>query len=257
AALMEIPEKDEFPGTGDAGNGISPNYLQQARWVDNAKSNGCLACHQIGNKVTRELSPALGEFDNSVDAWTRRIQSGQAGAGMVNTISRMGAGRAIQQYADWTDRVAAGEIPFEKPERPRGVERNIVVTEWEWSEPHFYLHDSISTDRRNPTVNAYGKVYGAPEASTDNYPVLDPMLHTASHISIPIADPNMSSAREDPIFQPSIFWGNEPNWVSQTSAHNPMMDQDCMDYRRRQGWRQSGFLSRRFGSSIRAIASNQ
>ena len=226
AALMEIPEKDEFPGTGDAGNGISPNYLQQARWVDNAKSNGCLACHQIGNKATRELSPALGEFDNSIDAWTRRIQSGQAGAGMVNTISRMGAGRAIQQYADWTDRVAAGEIPFEKPERPSGVERNIVVTNWEWSEPHFYLHDSISTDRRNPTVNAYGKVYGAPEASTDDYPVLDPMLHTASHISIPIADPNMSSAREDPIFQPSIFWGNEPNWVSQTSAHNPMMDQD-------------------------------
>ncbi len=225
-SLMELPEEDEFPGTGDSGNGISPTVPNQASWIHGISTNGCIACHQIGNKATRELSPALGEFESSVDAWTRRIQSGQAGSGMVNTISRMGASRALQQYADWTDRIAAGELPFDRPERPEGVERNVVVTQWEWSEPQFYLHDSISTDRRNPTVNAYGGIYGAPEASTDDYPVLNPLTHSASHISIPIADPEMESAANEPIFQPSIFWGNEPNWVSQTSAHNPMMGHD-------------------------------
>jgi hypothetical protein len=34
--------------------------------------------------------------------------------------------------------------------------RNIVVTVWDWSSPTAYLHEEISTDKRNPTVNAYG-----------------------------------------------------------------------------------------------------
>ena len=34
----------------------------------------------------------------------------------------------LENYADWTDRVAKGELPFAKPERPQGVERNIVLT---------------------------------------------------------------------------------------------------------------------------------
>jgi hypothetical protein len=32
----------------------------------------------------------------------------------------------------------------------------------------------VSTDRRNPTVNANGKIYGALELSADYLPVLDP-----------------------------------------------------------------------------------
>ncbi|MGY9105149.1 MAG: hypothetical protein ACKVG0_01100, partial [Alphaproteobacteria bacterium] len=72
-------------------------------------------------------------------------------------------------YADWTDRIAAGELPFDAPERPQGIERNVVVTQWDWSEPNVYMHDEIATDRRNPTVNAYGKLYGSPELSTDRF----------------------------------------------------------------------------------------
>src|SRR3954449_10474467 len=36
--------------------------------------------------------------------------------------------------------------------KTQGVERNIVITSWEWSTPDKYLHDLISSDRRNPTV---------------------------------------------------------------------------------------------------------
>ena len=77
-------------------------------------------------------------------------------------------------FADWTDRIAAGEVP-PAPPRPQGVERNVVITQWDWADPKAYLHDEVSTDRRNPTVNANGPIYGALELSADYLPVLDPV----------------------------------------------------------------------------------
>ena len=38
---------------------------------------------------------------------------------------------------------------------------------WDWADPKAYLHDVVSTDRRNPTVNANGLIYGALELSAD------------------------------------------------------------------------------------------
>ena len=52
-------------------------------------------------------------------------------------------------FADWTDRIAAGEVP-PAPPRPQGIERNVVITEWDWADPKAYLHDEVATDRRNP-----------------------------------------------------------------------------------------------------------
>ena len=79
----------------------------------------------------------------------------------------------LKLFADWTDRIAAGEVP-PAPPRPQGIERNVVITEWDWADPKAYLHDEVSTDRRNPTVNANGLIYGALELSADYLPVLDP-----------------------------------------------------------------------------------
>ncbi len=53
-------EKADFPGTGPTGNGISPNITSQSQWLRNLKSGGCTACHQLGNKATREIPAALG-----------------------------------------------------------------------------------------------------------------------------------------------------------------------------------------------------
>ena len=100
---------------------------------------------------------------------------------MMNVIGRFDTPRALKLFGDWTDRIAAGELPFDKPPRPQGIERNIVLTTWDWSTPTAYMHDLISTDRRKPTINANGKLYGAPENSTDFFPVLDPKTHTATH----------------------------------------------------------------------------
>jgi hypothetical protein len=77
---------------------------------------------------------------------------------MLTTLGQLGPKKALALFADWTDRIAAGELPFARPQRPQGVERNVVISMWEWSTPKAYLHDEISTDKRNPRVNANGLI---------------------------------------------------------------------------------------------------
>ena len=221
-SLIQVPGRHEFPGTGPEGNGISPNMESQAAWIRTLKSGSCTVCHQLGNKATREIPTELGRFDSLAAAWDRRIQSGQAGRSMSNGLDRMGRRRAVEMFADWTDRILAGELP-PAPPRPQGVERNVVTTQWDWADPKAYLHDEISTGKRNPTVNANGPIYGALEASADYVPVLDPVRHTASRVRVPVRDPDTPMAAGPPL-QPSPYWGDEAIWNSQANVHNPMLD---------------------------------
>ena len=73
-SLLQVPAESEFPGTGPSGNGLSPNFRNQGSFLRAIKSGGCWACHQLGNKATREISPALGTFASHADAWDRRVQ---------------------------------------------------------------------------------------------------------------------------------------------------------------------------------------
>ena len=111
----------------------------------------------------------LGKFANSQEAWFRRIQSGQGGHTMFRDAVKELGGAALPYFADWTDRIAKGELPHAKPQRPQGVERNVVVTTWDWLDEKHYLHDLIASDRRYPTVNAYGPVYGSTELQHRHY----------------------------------------------------------------------------------------
>src|SRR5581483_2853512 len=67
-SMLKVPARSGF---GDLRG-------SQEEWLDNLKTDGCYTCHQLGNKATRTLPAALGRFENSTAAWTRRIQSGQA-----------------------------------------------------------------------------------------------------------------------------------------------------------------------------------
>ncbi len=222
-SLLRVPDKSEFPGTGPAGNGISPTMGNQAQWLRNVKSGTCWSCHQLGSKGTRELPPNLGTFPSSVAAWERRLQSGQAGTQMINGLGQLGRDRALALFADWTDRIAAGEVP-PAPPRPQGLERNVVITLWDWADPKAYLHDSVSTDRRNPTLNANGLLYGALELSADYLPVLDPVRHTVSQVPLTVRDPN-TPPTPPAMMQPSPYWGSEVIWTSKNNVHNPMLDE--------------------------------
>ena len=224
-ALLEVPGPDEFPGTGSDGNGISPDIESQGEWIRSAvNTDGCTGCHALGNKATREIPDALGNFDSHFAAWDRRVQSGQAGATMDARLAAVGRPRALEMFADWTDRIQAGEYPLTAPPRPQGVERNVVVTMWDWSDPEAYMHDLISADKRDPTVNANGPVYGAPENSTDDMPVVDPNTHVASVVPLQVRDADTPSSAATLPKMPSPYWGEEVIWHSRSVAHSFAMD---------------------------------
>jgi hypothetical protein len=222
-SMLKTPDKGQFAGPQRDEN-MPENLTNQAQWVNIIKTTNCIACHAIGTIGTRTIPKELGYFNSSAEAWERRIQSGQAMTGMVNAINRLDSKLAFQLFGDWTDRIAKGELPFAQPARPQGVERNVVLTLWDWSRPTAYLHDEISTDRRNPTLNPNGKLFGTTEESTDFLPILDPVHNTATEVKHPVRDPKTPSSKDNPM-APSPYWGEAPIWDSQTSTHNPMMDE--------------------------------
>ncbi|HXV10743.1 MAG TPA: carboxypeptidase-like regulatory domain-containing protein, partial [Burkholderiales bacterium] len=213
-SMLNVPAKNAFP--------LGP-VKSQPQWLNTIKTTGCMSCHALGTKGTRTMPKDFAHM-KSQEAWGRRIASGQAMTQMINVLNRLDAQVALANWADWTDRIAAGELPFATPGRPQGVERNVVLTLWDWSTPTGYMHDLIATDRRKPTVNANGKLYGAPEESTDFFPVLDPNTHTASQVKHPVRDPKTPSSVKNPM-APSPFWGPKPIWDSRTSIHNQMIDE--------------------------------
>ena len=226
-SMLKIPAKNEFPGTGPkpGGNGMDAKMKSQQQWLDIVKTDGCFTCHQLGDPATRNIEKSLGKFDSSAAAWEHRIQIGQAANAMIGSIGRFDTQKALALFGDWSDRIAKGELPFAKPQRPQGKERNIVLTLWDWNTPKAYLHDENSTDKRNPTLNAYGKVYGSPEESTDMIPVLDPVTNTASQVKALVRDDDTPTSKDNEIPNASPYWGREVIWDSKTTIHNPMFDQ--------------------------------
>ena len=150
----------------------------QAHWID-AMKQGCQLCHQLGNQATRELLDASA-FDSTAAAWDHRVAVGQRGAMMSSFLTRFGRDRAVEMYASWTDRIVTGAVP-EAPPRPTGRERDVVLTLWEWGGETAYIHDEIATDKRDPTVNAHGPVYGV-EFANDKLVWVDPVSHEAREV---------------------------------------------------------------------------
>ena len=168
-------------------------------------------------------------FKSGEDAWMRRVQSGQASPNMVNPLAGQFGGVPFKYFGDWTDRVAKGELPFAKPPRPAGIERNVVITTWDWGNEKHYLHDLISSDKRNPTVDANGPLYGSTEYATDHLPVLDPKTSKVTYITppegadVPYALGPGHAAIEKPLAA-SAYWGMEQVWDTKFDNHNDMID---------------------------------
>jgi hypothetical protein len=216
-SMMKIPDKAKLP-----------EKLTQNEYLNLMKSNGCANCHSQGNEAMRTFPKnvpfPLGKFANSEEAWFRRIQSGQGGIPMLTNVAKELGTANIPYLADWTDRIAKGELPHSKPPRPQGLERNIVVTTWDWLDEKHYLHDLIASDRRFPTVNAYGPVYGSTELSVDIIPILDPKTNSVKNFQTPVRDPDTPMAMAEGPLQPSPYWGTERVWTSKANNHNGMFD---------------------------------
>ena len=112
--MLKVPAKHEFP---------VGNVKSQPEWLNVVKTNGCFTCHALGNKATRTI-PAMFSDMKPEDAWARRILSGQAMNSMATAIGRVDTRRALKDFAGWTDRIAAGELP----PRSRSVRRAASAT---------------------------------------------------------------------------------------------------------------------------------
>ena len=207
-SMIQPPDTSEFPGTGPKGNCIAPTMKTQQEWTAHM-AEGCMLCHQLGDKTTRELA------DNSPEGWAERIQrareDGDAAVGnlgksyshdMQNNMTRYGTQHGLSMFASWTQKIQKGELPKETPPRPAGIERNAVITVWDWANGG-QIHDEISTDRRNPTMNANGRVYGV-SPSTGFIQWLDPVKNESGQVGIP---------------------GDGKDHDINAYPHNPMIDQ--------------------------------
>ena len=207
-SIVQVPPKSAFPIDG---------IQSQQEWIFRMK--GLTAYMQLGDKATREIPEQLARrYKTSAEAWAAwlKLPHGPANVGGLTTP------RAVQMFAEWSDRIKAGEAP-PAPPRPQAVERNVVITQWDWSNNKGFLHDEITTDKRNPTVNANGPVYGLEQFSADALNVLDPVRHTVSVLSFPVFDPKMTvdagEMQRDP-----INFGEDVIKPARANLHNPMLD---------------------------------
>ena len=181
------------------------------------------------------------------------MQSGQAGAQHDRRRStQLGRERALAMFADWTDRIAAGEVP-PAPPRPQGIERNVVITEWDWADPKAYLHDEVSTDRRNPTLNANGLHLRRARAERRLPAGARSRAATrSSQVPLTVRDPNTPPTPRRRCRSRRRTGASEAIWTSKNNVHNPMFDEKGRVWitsavRPR---RQSGVLQGRLDASV-------
>jgi hypothetical protein len=223
--MIEPPKKEQFP----LGQQASQQSLEG--WMHNFKSS-CNFCHQLGNPITRTLDhvfKAKPELKTSVEAWDYRLQTGVRGSGMSGAASNLNRQYALKMFADWTDRIAKGETPKVKPPRPQGIERNVVITQWDWGTDHSFMHDQVSASRYKPYAgNGNSKVW-AVSAGHGTLVMLDPTTSETSEIEIPTRqERSQIGSRFPPPNPPSLWWGDARLWNGPTydpsDPHNPMMD---------------------------------
>ena len=201
----------------------------QNHWVNSLKSD-CNFCHQLGNQLTRSVDHVLKakpELKTHAEAWEWRLGTGVRGNSMYGVLTNQGPPRALKTYSDWTERVAKGEVP-PMPPRPTGVERNVVLTLWDWGTDKSFMHDEISTDKNRPTVNAGGPVY-AVSAGHGMLTMVDPKTHRTEEIEIPTRAPRAEVPSRFPKpNRPSLHWGEEHLWANPpynpADPHNAMLD---------------------------------
>lgn len=217
-SLVEVPPKSDFPMERE---GIK----SQLEWISTMKT--AIQFYQIGDKATREIPERLGKFNSpeeALDEWT------QDGESPINfAAGRLPKPILTKMYTDWLNRVAAGEVPPQPP-RPQGVERNVVITEWDWGNDKSFVHDVTVTDERNPTLNSNGLVYGPEQYSTDTIDVLDPVHNSWSQMPVPMRDETMRANWSEQGWVKGkngdvpMTWGNETARPAKMRLHNMMMD---------------------------------
>ena len=195
-SLVALPPRDA----------IARKFEGMDHW-DAEFRGGCNQCHQLGMVATRRHTNA--------EDWDGIFQRN---VGMSAAADRLGRTLIEKTLADWATRIQSGEVP-QAPPRPAGIERNFVITQWDWGAPESFIHDVISTDKRNPTLYPYGRVYGADRTGGGRLWVLDPTENTVNMVQI--------QPRTMKNYNPKLdyYHDRETSGEWMASPHNPMLDE--------------------------------
>jgi hypothetical protein len=203
-SMIQPPPANELPA----------RFRSQDEWLATLR-NGCNHCHALGMPQTRIYTTA-----KDWDSMFLRAQS------MHRELEAMGKPVVEKMLADWGARVAAGEVP-PAPPRPTGIERNVVISEWDWGFPESFVHDLISTDKRNPTLYANGKVYGVDRTGGGRLLILDPVKNTTSSLQVEPRDKSHGYSLTKDYYhgaeENQAYTGEDAEWMA--SPHNPMFDE--------------------------------
>ena len=228
--LVDSPRQPATPGQSLNLTAVpAPNraaaaeYYPAAYWLALMDSPvaGCgLACHQIGNKGTREIPASImQQVDSSLEAWNMRVGTGPEGMGMAANWHGLSDDQR-RAFADWTDRIASGELPRDTPPRPTGLERNLVVTVYDWGTKFDGRTDAVASDLRDGSVNPNGPVYMVAR-SVDTFTILDPIENRVRNLIVPSNAP--VTLADTPW---SAYWGDEPVWKRQSQPRSAAMDRE-------------------------------
>ena len=135
--LLVLDDEDSAGRVSSAARPTFPTTSPRSTGCRQMKNIGCVGCHQLGQEATRTIPAQLGRFKSgagSLDA-PHPVRPGRRDddephcrtvrRGTVHSISAIGP-------------IASPRASCRRPSRRglQGVERNIVVTSWEWSAPN-------------------------------------------------------------------------------------------------------------------------
>ena len=117
---------------------------------------------------------------------------------MIDSIGRLEPQRALKLFADWTDRIAAGEVPA----RSRRGRRAWSATSWSRSGTG-PAHGLPARRDRHRQAQSDGQCQRArstarPRRARIYVPILDPVNHTATQVKMPVRDPNTPLVAAEP-----------------------------------------------------------
>ena len=171
----------------------------------------------------RDSRRRSGRSRRASTAWDRRVQVGPGRRGDEPAVDRARARSAASRCSP-TGRIGSPPAKCRRRRRARkGVERNLVLTMWDWGGPATFAHDELTTDKRNPTANAYGPIYGV-DWGNDGFLTLDPLEHTAKETRIPVLDPKVPPGKPQSMPVPSPYWGDKLYWFDPAITNHAAMD---------------------------------
>ena len=151
----------------------------------------CYDCHQLGNDLTRHIEhSSVPNAKTTMEAWDQRTKLGPSGPSMGGFFQAFGAQK--QMFVDWVDSIAKGAAPMTPPSRPQGLERNLVITEWDWGLPKQGRSDAAAADTRNPRINANGPMFEVSEM-TDTVNIVYPTQNKTEIIKVNTEAPKLIS----------------------------------------------------------------